>query len=1252
QPPATPATPQSPSIRTTDSFHTLIIRLREALTTQRKVAIWQPERSKTFHAILVDKEVRFPPRKLVPPDDPQYASSHSPLSPLTPSSPLHPDGLIAPIWIRKHTTLVPSVFVMFLRLYEHPPNNPKSPLEGPDMDREREREAEERRHDTDLSAEIANRKKSTNERNIKLTVVLLASRKMLDDPTLDARLTYIRRHSGLDSRAALFVLSPVSQAELGEFVKSLSQALYEPAVEYYTSHSKRVRRKRNRHSTTVSSYPNPSIGNIARPLRPEGWTVRYEYKMACFAEFRGEDEVALKHYQDAYDMLVIMFGSPAILPPRTKRWAEAKVLADTINIKVPTLSVYPRLGELTAEKIIKLYLYNNEHSLALSHHSMHIRKFGDFSRGWGIGEETFEFWSWVARQNRLFAELLEQGTHSTLIIPVHKPQLPSPGTSTSQVLTPTAQHMAGIDIDHRTIGLNPSHSLQHPGYYYYAAARCTEMRRIKFQVALEAEARIQSGNPISLSPGFTNEKKVDHNTIILELYTKAYELFKKYNPGDPSNHGQGRLTLWIAYRIAQTYCDSGQYEMAIRFFERIARTYRREHWGSMLRPLLTTWYSCAKQLGDVELSIRLLFELMGHDIPDESDTSGLEEDLIAVLESTVPESPEGAFVLDFAESNPLFVTSAVFWAPSVQVGEAAAFQLSLTAPSSNSIFSLPFDSLSIYLEDERPAITVRHSVNKDHEAGSIRWVDVGNISSRDHAEIEANLQWKLGDTLVVFGRLVSDVPTTLKIVRLALTLRLNAWTVEIPLQPCAGRQGKPTAGKWLSSLTPPRFTNVKREHSWSTIVKHRPHRISVVVQHRSPAYLDEKYPITIEVTNVDDKDLELTLDVLLQPVDVDGAANIIILDHEQSSSLIKGVSCGVLKPGVAVVKTLHLLSSGAAGDRVLDISVQTKSLDNVSSVDQKEHEERESDITERLRTIVVPTVDAFQFTHDVIYQHNTKEWSALTDLESYEESYLDTGRSAETQITTDMRIVGPWPVYIEHVEYEDTDARTQLLATSLTSEDIDLFPEDFLPEDEFNISSRFSMPLDESANEKTSFAPGQYMIQWRRVHEDGSRGEPSLTRIKLSQLTPPQGIIVALLDVPTIAKLHVPLSLRLSIRNYHPILSANILCQLETDSSDSFVVSGLRSGRLPILLPGEEEQITWRLIPMECGHMRLPKLKVFNRRNAVTPSQAQNTAEGTTGSNDGDSVEIVDVRYDQRFGVESELRTGKEKGQMTILVCP
>ncbi|KAJ3575278.1 hypothetical protein NP233_g1192 [Leucocoprinus birnbaumii] len=980
QPPTTPATPQSPSTtKTTDAFHGLTARLREALTSQRKVAIWQPEKSKSFHVILVDKEVRFPPRKLVPTDDPQYTSSHSPLSPLTPSSPLHPDGLIAPIWIRKHTTLVPSVLLWRDRM----------------MDREREREAEERRRDTDLSAEIANRKKSTNDRNIKLTVVLLASRKMLDDPALDARLTFIRRHSGLDSRAALFVLSPVSQAELGEFVKSLSQALYDPAVEYYTAHSKRVRRKRNKHSTTVSSYPNPSIGNIARPLRPEGWTVRYEYKMACFAEFRGEDEVALKHYQDAYDMLVIMFGSPAILPPRTKRWAEAKVLADTINIK-----------------ITKLYLYNNEHALALSHHSTHIRKFGDFSRGWGIGEETFEFWSWVARQNRLFAELLEQGTRTTLKIPVHKPQISTPSTSASQALTPNTQRIVGIDIDPRMHGLNPSHSLQHPGFYYYAAARCTEMRRQKFRVALEAE---ESGNPISLSPGFTNEKKVTHDTIILELYTKAYELFKKYNPGDPSSNGQGRLTLWIAYRIAQTYCDSGQYEMAIR---------------QVSVPI--------RLLGDVELSIRLLFELMGHDVLEDDDSEGLQQDLIAVLQSTVPKSPSEPFAIDSTETKPLFDTNAIFWSSSINVGEETAFQVSLTAPSSVSVYAIPFISVSICFEDGPPVI-IRHSADKKQSGGSVQWVNAGGVSSRDPTEIEANLQWNLGDILVVSGRVKSEKPREIKISRLVATVAANAWTIKIPLEPCGGRQGKPAIGKWLSSLNPARFTNVTRENYSTTIVKHRSHNICVAIEHLAPAYLDENYPITIQVTNIDNQDLDVVLDVLLQPTDIDGATNKIAIDHEESSSLIKGIACGAIKPGVAVVKTMHLLSQGGVGDRILDISVQTKALEASSPADRAPSQE-ENDITEKLQTITVPTVDPFQLTQGVAYQYNTQEWTILTDLASYEDGYEDYRRGTEATVTTDIRIIGPWSLHLEHVEFEEESFGAKLLNTSLISEDDNLFP--------------------------------------------------------------------------------------------------------------------------------------------------------------------------------------------------------------------
>ena len=175
-PQAAPNSSPAPPPKSSDPFQVLSLRLREALLAHRKVAIWQPEKNKSFQVILVNKDVKFPPRKLLPSDDQQHSIAHSPLSPLCQTSPLYPDGLIAPVWIRKHTTLVPSVFVLFLRIFEYPS---RAPLDIPDT--VREREAEERRRDSDLAAEVAQRKKLTNERGIKLTVVLMASRKLLGE---------------------------------------------------------------------------------------------------------------------------------------------------------------------------------------------------------------------------------------------------------------------------------------------------------------------------------------------------------------------------------------------------------------------------------------------------------------------------------------------------------------------------------------------------------------------------------------------------------------------------------------------------------------------------------------------------------------------------------------------------------------------------------------------------------------------------------------------------------------------------------------------------------------------------------------------------------------------------------------------------------------------------------------------------------------------------------------------------------------
>ena len=147
-----------------------------------------------------------------------------------------------------------------------------------------------------------------------------------------------------------------------------------------------------------------------------------------------------------------------------------------------------------------------------------------------------------------------------------------------------------------------------------------------------------------------------------------------------------------------------------------------------------------------------------------------------------------------------------------------------------------------------------------------------------------------------------------------------------------------------------------------------------------------------------------------------------------------------------------------------------------------------------------------------------------------------------------------------------------------------------------------------------------------RILPDGDHGAQASTSFSLPPLRPPSDGLVALLDAPTTARLHAPIPLRLTIRNRHPTRSANVTVQLEPEASEAFVVAGLRHGRMPILLPGAEESVTWNLIPVECGRVRIPNIKVLDRRSAVQIAQQQ----GEQAQPEGEEVKIVDVRWESR----------------------
>jgi trafficking protein particle complex subunit 11 len=128
--------------------------------------------------------------------------------------------------------------------------------------------------------------------------------------------------------------------------------------------------------------------------------------------------------------------------------------------------------------------------------------------------------------------------------------------------------------------------------------------------------------------------------------------------------------------------------------------------------------------------------------------------------------------------------------------------------------------------------------------------------------------------------------------------------------------------------------------------------------------------------------------------------NYIRVDDELSQSLVKGVTLGTIMPGAMTHKTLYLMNTGSVGDRVLDISLQSR-----SPIAQ--------DTSEVLRTVSVPTVAPMRVEYGVKYMHARGPLPGLTDLRTYETDYWDDGEGGEALVQARIVCTGPWSLSVE-----------------------------------------------------------------------------------------------------------------------------------------------------------------------------------------------------------------------------------------------
>jgi trafficking protein particle complex subunit 11 len=131
--------------------------------------------------------------------------------------------------------------------------------------------------------------------------------------------------------------------------------------------------------------------------------------------------------------------------------------------------------------------------------------------------------------------------------------------------------------------------------------------------------------------------------------------------------------------------------------------------------------------------------------------------------------------------------------------------------------------------------------------------------------------------------------------------------------------------------------------------------------------------------------------------------NTIAIEDERSSGLIKGIEFGTIHPGEASTKLLYLSMSGAAGPRIIDISIQSR-------VDTGGITQNDSEI---LKTVTVQSVLPFSWETDVTYFHPVESPAPWLDL-----SQIDAERhrvAAEALMAVKLKLEAPWDIFVQSI---------------------------------------------------------------------------------------------------------------------------------------------------------------------------------------------------------------------------------------------
>ncbi|KAJ3570575.1 hypothetical protein NPX13_g5686 [Xylaria arbuscula] len=623
-----------------------------------------------FNVRTIGREFLLPPRCARLPDDldapPSAFVLHSPFSPLSPGSTLYPDGLIDTQWLHKHQHLIPSVYLCFYSLTSDPT---LATL-----------------HDNQLKADINSIKNAISQSGYKcrLAVVILSDQSPSTVSQFQERLENIRRSTGLDPKASLFVLpTRRTEAELEIAVDNVLTAIFDQALEYYRDLGRHSRKKKARGIAPQPTVP-PTSGT-SHTLSLQGWNIRYDFKTAVFAEFRQEFDVALRSYEQAYETL---FGTDVLetIPAWYPRFNDARLLADIVAIRV-----------------LKCLLLSGQSTAAVRRWQIHNDRVCDIVDRKGHGTLNYGWKAWQARWCTVMANLVE------------KVAFPELEPSSLTFFRPPEKNLSAER-------LQPWELLHHSGYWYRAAARHLVDRRAFAHSIPEQDRK----PPDASSQIGVTRKAYNYDTY---MCPEPHEEYPLTGPGvkhaqliydqlalarsEFQKRRQKRASVELALDACRELERMGEWQQILELLAPLWRSiaFRSEGWWDITETISWTLRHAALEAGQKELIVAIDWELMNKAF---SRRQGWHYNIVKALDGSSVKQPI-VIKLDDEHLTSFLQADFVFKYEQGKAGQTCPAQLSLISNAFPDAAPVTLGSLKLLAEGGLREILLKHEKNPNQD---------------------------------------------------------------------------------------------------------------------------------------------------------------------------------------------------------------------------------------------------------------------------------------------------------------------------------------------------------------------------------------------------------------------------------------------------------------------------------------------------------------------------------------------------------